>query len=229
MKKNIFYLILSFLFISFDVTYAVDVKKNKESHKVKTEISHKAVDLLVQSIFEMKLDKVKKQLKKISINERDQQGITALMAAATVGDMQILNLILQRKPDLELKSSEGETALGMALHSEQPQAFKKLRAVGASFDSSCGAEYSSLFICAVVLNNIEAANEIAKAKPSMVSDINVKDGNTALHFAAESGTEKIVKTLLTLGVDKKIKNKEGLLALDLAKQMNRKNIVLLLQ
>ena len=86
-------LTLCLLLICFSIQ-AADVKTNTSAQKIKTVVGSKAVDLLVEAIFELKIDKVKKQLKKIAINDRDQQGMTALMAAATVGDVQILNLIL---------------------------------------------------------------------------------------------------------------------------------------
>lgn len=226
-KESIILLNLVFLFCSW--TCAAEAKKNTKSHSASEVLNRTNIDMLVEAVFEQKTEIVKSQLKKISINTRDHQGITLLMAAASVGDLKLLNLILQRKPDLELKSVEGETALGMALHGEQGAVVKKLRSVGATYNSTCGAELSSLFICAVTVNNDQAVVDIAKVNPLVVRDVNLKDGNTALHVAAESGTEKIVKTLLSLGVDKKLKNKEGLTALELAKQMNRKNIVLLLQ
>jgi len=229
MKNKSHIILLNALLLFCSWTCAAETKKNVNSHSTSEVLARTHVDMLVEAIFEQKTEKVKSQIKNVPINARDQQGVTLLMAASSVGDMSLLNLILQRKPDLELKSVEGETALGMALHSEQVAVVKKLRSVGASYNSTCGAELSSLFICAVTVNNYQAVVDIAKVNPQVVRDINLKDGNTALHIAAESGTEKIVKALLTLGVDKKMKNKEGLTALDLAKQMNRKKIILLLQ
>jgi len=63
------------------------------------------------------------------------------------------------------------------------------------------------------------------------SQINLQDkesGLTPLHLGVISGNPRVVRRLLIKGAKKDIKNKEGKLPLDLAKDNEYDNIVLLL-
>lgn len=66
------------------------------------------------------------------VNAPQQQGFTALQAAAGHGMMEILDLLLAAGADVHAKSDDGKTALAMALEKSQPAAAARLRAAGAA-------------------------------------------------------------------------------------------------
>ena len=54
-------------------------------------------------------------------------------------------------------------------------------------------------------------------------------GRTALHGAAKSGHEKVVKLLLDKGANVNMKNRDGQTALDVAQEKGHKEIVKILK
>ena len=66
---------------------------------------------------------------------------------------------------------------------------------------------------------------------SFGANVNAKGdlGNTSLHQSASRGLVKSVRKLLELGADKSITNEDGQTAFDLAKLMDRKEVIKILQ
>ena len=85
----------------------------------------------------------------------------------------------------------------------------------------------SIFDMAITYNNIEMVHYLLKSK----IDINTttrRSGFTALMAAACYGRIEIVKILINAGVDQKAKDTKGFMAVDFARKMNKKSILILL-
>jgi len=65
------------------------------------------------------------------VNARDYRGYTALMAAAYYGNEHCVKRILQKKPDINWKASDGNTALSFAKKRKHTKIAKILKANGA--------------------------------------------------------------------------------------------------
>lgn len=74
-------------------------------------------------------------------------------------------------------------------------------------------------------NNVELISYLVK-HGALINRKNCNDGKTALMIAAELGRKEAVSTLLELGADKSIRDKDGNEALNLSKDMSIRNILM---
>jgi len=132
------------------------------------------------------------------VNEKNSNGLSALMIAARTGNIDMIKVLIDAKADVNAKSNDGFTALMEASSYAQIDAVKHLDAV----------KYL-----------IEAKADV-NAKTS--------DGYTALMFASSDIYPDLVAALLQAGADVKAKNNAGKTALTLAIDSGRtKNVALL--
>jgi uncharacterized protein len=148
--------------------------------------------------------------------------------AVISGDLEASKRFLSsNKQSLNTHSRDGFTPLGFAAFFNRPSIANYLLKEGAEpnvaaindfkvapLHSSVAAK--SLEITAMLLEH--GANPNAKQQ----SDY------TPLHGAAHNNSLDIVKTLLQAGADKNVKTKDGKTALDLAKEIDAKEIIALL-
>ncbi|MFP5518889.1 MAG: ankyrin repeat domain-containing protein [Bdellovibrionia bacterium] len=128
------------------------------------------------------------------LNFQGHQKLTPLMMAVAFERESLVDLLIQKKVDLELKNEAGDTALAMAVGNEKNSIAKKLIAAGAKVDVSCGELDNTLLMCAAQTNNLDIAKEILKKAPKEVSKKNNK-GQTAADLAKEYGNKDILKVL----------------------------------
>ena len=124
-----------------------------------------------------------------TVDNRNDDGLTALMKAAMYGQAEVIKLLLKHDANVELHDERGRTALMLASHNGEVAAIRALLAGGAK---------------------PAGAGELAGR--SGASD----DGRTALMLAAHSGHAEAVSLLLEAGAPFRDVDRNGMSALDLA-------------
>lgn len=140
------------------------------------------------------LKKVKQLAGKVDLNAQGAQKLTALMEAAVTGQEVVVDFLLGKKVDLELKNENGDTALAMAVGNEQNAIAEKLIRAGAHVDVTCGENGETLLMCATRTNAIPLMKIILKKAPKELSKRS-KEGKTAFDLAKEYGTPESLRLL----------------------------------
>jgi ankyrin repeat protein len=167
---------------------------------------------LMQAVEHGKIEDVKKLLAAhVNVNWQDPQyGYTALIEAASKGEKEIVQLLLDAGADINIRNKEGATALDRAKNNDRFSVIPLLTDL-------TGKTPEELLMKAVEDRNVDRVKGLLKQSKSL--NINWQDpqyGYTALIEAASKDQKEIVKLLLDAGADASIRNKEGKAALDRA-------------
>lgn len=154
--------------------------------------------------------------KDFKINKTDADGMTPLMNAALSGDLSLVKLVLKKKPDLDFKNSEGDTALAVALTNDQIDISKELIRAGAKVDINVAGESNDTLLIQAAKSNLEVTKMILAKNKAALNKTNAH-GETPLMQAIRYGNNEIAQFLIQNGADKTVKNKNGETALDIAK------------
>lgn len=163
-----------------------------------------------------KTSELSKKLTKLDINKRNDQGQTLLMAAASQGHEDTVQLLLKHKADVNVVDTEGGTALLMAIYNEQTTTAKTLIEAGTNL-SIINSNGESALIAATSTNNIEIIKLILAKDKKQINLAN-KDGEIAIMKAAKVGSLETVQILVKAGADLKAKDHLGRTAFDIAKK-----------
>lgn len=153
------------------------------------------------------------------VSWRNPQGITPLMAAASVGNLKVLEVLIGYGADVNTVDRNGETALQKAAAEGHTEAIVRLRNRGAKVNTSERRGLTPLMV-SVQGGHCSVADMLLRygADPN-ASD---KAGSTALMYAAQGKDERnCVRILLENKADATIKDKQGMTALDYAKRSGR--------
>jgi len=212
---------------------------------------------LYYAVFQNKIALVEKLISEgANVNWKNKIGLTPLMRATTDGSAEMVELLLKAGANRTLKSGQGYTALEMAQEMDRQDIVKLLggnkMVVAAPKATSRGAgQAQPIKITQEVKQTtpVQAAvnadvtgeklyyavfqNNIAEAKKLIGQGANVnwknnKIGSTALIRAATEGKVEMVKLLLKAGADRTLKNNRGETALSWAQEMDRPDIIQLL-
>jgi ankyrin repeat protein len=165
------------------------------------------------------------------VNQQDKRGGTALLMAARNGDVETLQLLLERGADPHVIWKEGSVppengtnALDLACYSQNAAAVKLLLARGVSLDKR-----GRPLIFAAMNGSLDIAQLLLAAGMSA----NVADplGCTPLIYATqtENGNLELLKLLLAQDADPKAKARDGNTALSFAKRKGWTEAIALLQ
>ena len=143
----------------------------------------------------------------INPNAQNSEGRTVLIAAAARGEIDIVNLLLSRGVDVNVKDNRGYTALSHALEARYPEVEEALLN-RPELNPNVGGLLGRPVLLAYVWRDNKKATERLLALGADVK-LQDKDGDTALHGAAETGNVEIMRLLLDKGADPNAKNKEG--------------------
>jgi len=161
--------------------------------------------------------------------EKDKPLIVAIYA----GNIDIVNLLLEKGADVNTISMWGDSALHVANKRRQPAIAAILKKRGAKVviakpkPKKLGPAYIQTLLRHSKMGNLDQV----ELWVSRYKDVNLTldaelrgyaPGKTALMYAAEAGQYKVVKYLLKNGAKKKIKDKRGRTALTYAKKASRK-------
>lgn len=136
-----------------------------------------------------------------------ERGETALIAAATRGDLATVKTLLDGGADINTRSQLGTTALFRALEKRHTEVADTLVAHPRLDLNAQSTDGWTVLIYYVTTNREEVVQRLLErgADPN-VSDV---DGDTALHRAAQYGNLRIMEMLLARGANANAKNKLG--------------------
>jgi ankyrin repeat protein len=162
----------------------------------------------------------------INVNAKDENGDTALTAAAARGDSQIIGVLLKRGADVNARGRNNWTALLLALEGERLEAADILLAqpnVDLKAETPQG-------MTALMLAVWHQRADVVRTLLQRGADFNHQDkeGDTPLHGAAWLGNLQILQMLLDAGANPNVKNKLGGTALMWAASYGQEQAVQLL-
>lgn len=188
--------------------------------------------LLLAAAQKRALPSVKLLLRKgAQVNQQDKRGGTALLMAARNGDVETLQLLLERGADPHVIWKEGSVppenganALDLASYSQNAAAVKLLLARGVSLDKRGRP---------LIFATMNGSLDIAQLLLTAGMPVNVADplGCTPLIYATqtEGGNIALLKLLLAQGADPHAKARDGNTALSFAKRKGWAEAIALLQ
>ena len=157
---------------------------------------------------------------------RDEDGQTALCAAAGGGNRELIELLLAAGADLERPGERQLTPLLAALDGEQEDAALFLLDLGAERRAVDKNGEGALIWAAYNGSDLVVRRLIDAGHPL---DGQANDGHTALADAARRGHLDVVDLLLAAGADPNLADRDGRTALDLARENGHAAIVELLR
>ena len=162
---------------------------------------------------------------KFGMNKVDSEGKTALMWAAQGRHEAMVQLLLEKRADIEAKTRWGTTALYEAAQDGHEAVVRLLLEKGA--DVSVKDKLVSTALHGATHRGDEAVVQLLLEKGA---DVNAKDDlrSTPLHEAAKGGRKALVRLLLENGADLEAKNYYGMMALYKAAEGGDDGVVRLL-
>ncbi len=153
-------------------------------------------------------------------------GSTYLIDAALTGDLDVIDLLISLKADVNLASSEGIMPILTAVGEHHFKAAKRLLEAGAKVNVRTdhgywlllAAVHASTSRTAIGLRADAEGVELIQAMLAAGANVNVQDlsGMTPLMLAADRSAGELVSIFLKAGADVRLKNNKGQTALDLA-------------
>ena len=153
-------------------------------------------------------------------------GGSALISAATRGDLDMVNTLLQSGADVNQTDEKRFTALLRALQNDREEIANILVARPELDVNAQGEGGANALISFVARQRVPAVEDLLKRG----ANVNLQDseGDTALNIAVQRGNVDIVNLLLSKGADPNIKNKLGGTPLMWAGVFGRKEIAQIL-
>jgi uncharacterized protein len=149
-------------------------------------------------------------------------GMTPIMVAASLGNVEIIDMLFTQGADPNKRGSMERTALQYATEKNHIEAAKRLLAYGADIDA-----HDNGYITPLIMAANRGYTELGLIYVNKGADVNIQhsQGWTALIDAVIRNDVILVKALLKAGADKEIAGKNGMRAIDFARQYGHKNMV----
>ena len=170
---------------------------NKEAPRRGGEPAHSAT--LFQAIQNEDARAVERLLREgVDVDEKTEDGLTALMLATIKGSVEIMHALLQRGADANQKNNKGWTALRYAVSMGDINALQVLLASGADVNVK-DIEGKTALTQAVSENNVDSLKLLLSSN----ADVNVSDqsGVPALMLAGKYGYYEIIELLKKAGAE----------------------------
>ncbi|XP_064072407.1 oxysterol-binding protein-related protein 1 [Vanessa tameamea] len=154
----------------------------------------------------------------VDVDEVNDTGDTALHKASFIGNEELVILLLNYKADVNIMNGEGRTAADVC---KTQDVQRLLEAAGLAERR----DRERKLLTAAREGRIEEVQELLSG--SSPPNINCADaqGNTCLHCAAYRGHARVAVLLLQNGVDTTLKNNNGQLAIDLARDGDMREVL----
>ncbi|OQX30063.1 MAG: hypothetical protein B0D92_00430 [Spirochaeta sp. LUC14_002_19_P3] len=147
----------------------------------------------------------------IDLEYTDENGFTALHAAAEIGNTQVVRELLKRGVKVDPIDSSGRTPLSIAVENQHTDVITALISYRANpFETNEQGKTAAELSLDIPEQNI------SKLFSANTVNSRLKNDNTVLHIAAERGLIPHVNELIAIGADIELKNADGLIPLDMA-------------
>ena len=145
------------------------------------------------------------------------------------GDLEAVKAMIEDGSDVDKKDIAGQTPLMYAAESGSLEVVKYLVENGADVDAMSGKQgRGTPLIYATANNQVEVVKYLLENN----ANINLTtpyQNETALLWAVAMGNTEIVKLLLERGADQTIKNRDGDTVTDVARKLNKEDMLILLE
>jgi len=162
----------------------------------------------------------------LGIADKGYTGGTTLMYAVLGNQTKMIDFVLSRKPELDAQSTNGWTAVMIAAAKGFKEPMQQLVTAGADVNLADVYRWTPL-MRAIDNRHGFVVNYLLSLPETEVLQIN-ENGSTALHIAAQTGDQAIVRRLLALGANVDVVDKNGFTAGQIALEKNNAEVVQLL-
>ncbi|MCJ1425139.1 hypothetical protein MMC29_003027 [Sticta canariensis] len=182
-------------------------------------------DRLFRAAKEGLVDEMKDLLRhsNVDINSKDEDQDTALIHAVTYQNRGVVEVLLEKGADVNLKDSKGFTPLMLAIFADFTEGIEMLLSTkNVKLDTKSDNGWT-LLMAAAFAGNYKTARLLLKSKKV---DINsqTKKGDTALIKAVYYRNVKIVRLLLQYGAIRSLKGEDGMTAQDVAAELHGRSV-----
>jgi len=163
-------------------------------------------------------------LEDINVIVVPSDGYTALHLAAKSGDVEKIQAVLERKPQLEIHSRTKQfTPLHTAVINNRPDAVRSLIKAGADIEARANDGLTSLHLA-----SMKGLSDVVTALLECRADVRATESNgaTPLHAAAYCGHADVATQLLIRGADPVSIDNNGYTPLSLARSHRHEQIAL---
>ncbi len=166
-----------------------------------------------------------------NVNAQDDIGDTALMWAASHGELEIIKYLVENKADMNIRDNEGLTALMYAIQNDESKVASYLISKKADLNIKDNGGNNAL-MNACQKKNLPIVRSILKNKNININEVN-NYGSSALLFACTAmeftgdyaKDTEIVKLLVAKGINIKLENKGGRTALYEAVKSEKNDVI----
>lgn len=177
---------------------------------------------LIRAAEDGNIDAFNKVTSIASINQRDEQGYTPLMAASLKGHKDIVEILLSKGANPNLKNNQLNTALHFALYGKHP----RIATVLINNNAEITANMSDITPLhqAAKAGYIEVVKQIIE-KGGNVNQKSKITGETPFLNALESNNDELIDYLIIKGAEIVDKNKSNVTSLMLAAKSNKLSLL----
>ena len=159
-----------------------------------------------------------------TITDSDGNTPIHIVVKANASDELLQTLISEGYP-VDTRNADGYTALNYAIENDDVKTALVLLENGANPFQQIDKKGKNGISIALEKNNKKMISNIVKYAGKM-TDV---QGNTILHYAAKTCTPEMVKTLISYGIDKSVKNVSGDTAYTIAVRWKKPDVAALLK
>jgi len=210
------FILLSMSFCLFNSFAFALAEPAEQTEPVSPEVSQEVStgsQALIQAAASGNLTEVKR-LHKAGVELNTKMGseqTTALIEAAKHGHIKIVGLLLGAGVDIAQQDAQGNSVLMHAVKARHLEQVKLLRQNGADLNAHNLADETVLMAACSVMGNKDTVRYLLKKRSN--AHASSKTGATALHFAAASGADSALRTLIMYEVDLDAQDNKGMTAL----------------
>lgn len=180
------------------------------------------------------IEQNKEAIKKI-INASDKNGVTPLHWAVAHKNTEMAQLLIDNGAEIDKPNNDGDAPLHWAVLKDDVKMVKLLIKNGAKINTLNNNKDAPLDLAESLKNEklimvlLEENMKDPENAQAVLDKVDEKSGDTLLHWAVHNKYEKITRLLIKHGIDVKKPNKDGDLAIDIAKEIKHKVLTKMLE